>query len=81
MLELKEIRKEETSKKRMLYRLMKAGKIKCYYGEDGAHMYDVAEYEAWARMHKKYGHCQRSENNGKQKETQHVSFESTRSAS
>lgn len=67
MGELKEVRKEETSKKRMLYRLMKAGKIKCFYGEEGAYMYDVAEYEAWARMHKKYGHCQRNENNGEQK--------------
>lgn len=68
MNELKEVRKEtDKIKKRMLYKLIKLGKIKCYYADDGAFMYDVAEYEAWARMHKKYGHCQRSENNGKQK--------------
>ncbi len=68
MNELKEVRKEtDKIKKRMLYKLIKLGKIKCYYTDDGAFMYDVAEYEAWARMHKKYGHCQRSENNGKQK--------------
>lgn len=68
MLELKEVRKEtDKIKKRMLYKLIKLGNIKCYYADDGAFMYDVVEYEAWARMHKKYGHCQRSENNGKQK--------------
>lgn len=60
MNELREVRKEERGKQKQLYKLIKRGNIKCYYADDGAYMYDVAEYEAWARMHKKYGHCQRS---------------------
>lgn len=59
MLELREVRKEERGHQKYLYRLIKRGNIKCYYADDGAYMYDVAEYETWAKAHRKYGHCQR----------------------
>lgn len=59
MIKLKEVRREERAKQKYIYRLLKNGKIKCYYGDDGAYMYDEDEFNAWARMHKKHGHCQR----------------------
>lgn len=56
---LKEVRKEERSMQRYIYKLMAKKKINRYYGQDGAYMYDVTEFNEWVHMHKKHGHCQR----------------------